>query len=95
MTNQLVNNSEKSNPTILEKVVSNFFNLLNTQDSLLRGIEGRLNSIVDRNQPQKDEIQEPKPEPTGFTQRIDREVSNLEQHNYRLERILKHLSEII
>lgn len=81
--------------SLTETVTSTIYNLLNGQDSAIHAIENKLHLILDRNTPSKDIPTQPSPDPRDFSERIKYELSKLETHNVRLERILKHLSEII
>jgi len=81
--------------SVMENVVSSFFNLLNSQEQDIKGIESKMHNILNRQVPEKELACQPQAEPRDFKERIQFEINKLEQHNSRLERIYKHLSEIV
>lgn len=95
---QVAYNSAQALPeaTVLDNGISTLFNYINGQESLITSIEQKLHKILNRNTPAT--ISDQKPEqrkPEDFVQRLTFETERIYSNNARLERIVKHLSEII
>lgn len=90
-TEQMVGTTQPA----LQSLHSTLTNRLDEQWSTISAIEEKLHSIMTRRLPEKVESDKSSDSPNDFVSGSSIQISRITSHNFKLEAILKHLSEII
>ena len=95
--NQIPVPNVKGSPTILEGICASLFNELNSQENSIQRIQSKLHAIANRSEPQtkSDNLTSADKPNYDMEQQLNIQVKRIAYHNNLLEKIEKHLNEII
>lgn len=95
-TQEVEGKGQEAKATIFEDFISRARIQLNTQAELAKNIQSKLHLISDRQIPEKGSSGEDvSPNGNDFTGHLSNILSTIEGNNFLLEKIYKHLSELI